>query len=185
MFTIESLINEAIFQHEGFADNISEESNAATTDEFSKFGITQKMLSKYYGRAAFKYEVEALSEEVARDIYESHYYIAARINNLPKTIQVFIFDCALKHGVRRAIKFVQSVCNQAGYETNVSEDGAMGPNTRRASEWAEKMMGTVFLQALIEERRNFYQIIVEARPSKQAFLADWLKRLNVFEREIA
>jgi lysozyme family protein len=151
----------------------------------TKYGITQKTLSAYLGRAALTSEVNSLSEDVARDIYERNYYFAPRIDRLPGLIQPFVFDCAVNHGPRRAIKFVQSLCNQAGYQPLLSEDGAMGPNTRRAAEWAQREMGPVFLQALVEERRNFYRLIVRSDPSQQVFLAGWMNRANEFAEEIA
>jgi len=177
MVSINTMISDILFREGGFVDHPSDRGGP------TKFGITQKTLSAYYGRAAMRSEVEALSEEVAREIYERNYYIAPRIDKLPESIQPFIFDCAVNHGPRRAIKFVQSVCNQAGYQPQVSEDGAMGPNTRKAAEWAEKEMGELFLKALIEERRNFYRAIVEARPSQNVFFAGWMNRVNDFERE--
>lgn len=178
MFTIDQMIKDVLIREGGFVDAMGE------GDESRKFGISHTMLSEYYGRAAFKYEVETLSEEIAHDIYERNYYITPRINNLPRLIQVFTFDAAISHGTRRAIKLVQSVCNQAGYTPKLSEDGTMGPNTRRAAEWAEGVMGNIFLLALIEERRNFYRIIVTAEPAKQGRLAEWLARMDTFEQEI-
>jgi lysozyme family protein len=177
MFTIDQIISDVLIREGGFVDAIGE------GDECRKFGITHTLLSEYYGRAAFKYEVETLSEEIARDIYERNYYIAPRINNLPRLIQAFSFDSAINYGTRHAIKLVQSVCNQAGYTPELSEDGTMGPNTRRGAEWAEGVMGTIFLRALIEERRNFYRIVVAAQPAQQALLPQWLERLNEFEQE--
>ena len=177
MFTIDQIIGEVLIREGGFVDPVGE------GEESRKFGISHTLLSEYYGRAAFKYEVETLSEEIARDIYERNYYIAPRINNLPRGIQAFIFDSAISHGTRRAIKLVQSVCNQAGYTPELSEDGTMGPNTRRGAEWAEGAMGTIFLLALIEERRNFYRIITVAEPAKQVLLAEWLAKLDKFEQE--
>jgi lysozyme family protein len=151
----------------------------------TKYGITQKTLSAYIGRAALVSEVQTLSEAVAREIYERNYYVAPRIDRLPEAIQPFIFDCAVNHGPRRAIKFVQSVCNQAGCTPTLSVDGAMGPNTRKAAEWANREMGPTLLSALLEERRNFYRLIVAQRPSQEVFLTGWMNRVNEFETEVA
>ncbi len=151
----------------------------------TKYGITQATLSRYIGQAALVSDVQNLSEDVARDIYEKNYYFSPGIHKLPQEIQPFIFDCAVNHGPRRAIKFVQSVCNQAGRDPKLSEDGAMGPNTRKAAEWALEEMGEYFLKALLEERRNFYLAIVAAKPSQQVFLRGWMNRVNEFEEEMA
>ena len=100
-----------------------------------------------------------------------------------KAFKPLFFDCAVNHGPRRAIKFVQSISNQAGYEPRLSVDGAVGPNTLRGAIWAEAQMGPVFLQALLEERRNFYHLIVTNNPSQEVFLRGWLNRVNEFEEQ--
>lgn len=151
----------------------------------TKYGITQKTLSQYLGYAAVKSDVQNLDIEVARAIYEKNYYMAPGIYKLPEPIQAFIFDSAVNHGPRRALKFVQSVCNQAGVEPATSVDGAMGPNTLRAVNWTNEQMGDVFLTALIEERRNYYLLIVANNPSQEVFLRGWMNRVNEFDTEVA
>jgi lysozyme family protein len=179
MHTVQEMIDGILRREGGYVDHPADRGGP------TKFGITQKTLSAYIGRSALESEVKSLSEEVAREIYERNYYIAPRIDRLPEAIQPFIFDCAVNHGPRRAIKFVQRVCNQAGYTPPLSVDGAMGPNTRKAAEWADREMDTEFLPALLEERRNFYRLIVKQRPSQEVFLAGWMNRVDEFEREVA
>ncbi|MEJ2037996.1 MAG: glycosyl hydrolase 108 family protein [Desulfosarcinaceae bacterium] len=179
MATIDDMINDILRREGGYVDHPADRGGP------TNHGITIKTLSNYIGRAALKSEVESLSEDVARDIYERNYYAAPRVDRLPPEIQPFIFDCAVNHGPRRAIKFVQSVVNQAGYDPPLSVDGAMGPNTRRGAEWAQREMGPVFLEALMEERRNFYRLIVRERPSQKVFLAGWMNRVDEFKTERA
>lgn len=179
METVDEMIDQILVREGGYVDHPDDRGGP------TKFGITQKTLSLYYGRAATVSEVKQLSVEVAREIYERNYYLGPSLNTLPPRIQPFLFDSAVNHGARRAIRFLQSVCNQAGYTPRLSEDGAVGPNTRRAANWAEREMGEVLLKALIEERRNFYRVIVEARPSQQVFFRGWMNRVDEFERELA
>jgi lysozyme family protein len=179
MHSVQEMIDDILRREGGYVDHPADRGGP------TKYGITQRTLSVYIGRAALASEVQALSEAVAREIYERNYYIAPRIDRLPETIQPFIFDCAVNHGPRRAVKFVQSVCNQAGYTPLLSVDGAMGPKTKKAAEWAEGDMGPYFLPALLEERRNFYRLIVAQRPSQEVFLAGWMNRVDEFEMEVA
>jgi lysozyme family protein len=179
MDILNDMISNILRREGGFVDHPADRGGP------TKYGITIKTLSGYLGRAALRQEVEALSEAVARDIYERDYYVSPRVDRLPASIQPFIFDCAVNHGTRRAIKFVQSVCNEAGYQPRLSVDGAMGPNTKKAAEWAEARMGDVLLKALIEERRNFYRAIVAARPSQEVFLKGWMNRVEEFETGVA
>ena len=179
MKTVDEMIDDVLRREGGFVDHPLDRGGP------TKYGITQKTLSRYVGRAVLRSEVEGLSEDVAREIYERNYYKAPGIDRLPEAIQPFVFDCAVNHGPRRAIKFLQSVCNQAGYTPPLDEDGALGPNTLKGVTWAEEMMGPTFLSALLEERRNFYRLIVEADPKQKVFLNGWMNRVNQFEREAA
>ena len=179
MISVEQMIDDILRREGGYVDHPADRGGA------TNFGITHQTLSNYYGRAVLKQEVMDLDEDVARDIYERNYFVGPRIDRLPSSIQPFTFDSAVNHGPRRAIKFVQSVCNQACYEPVLSVDGAMGPNTRKAAYWAEQEMGEYFLKALLEERRNFYRLIVQARPSQEVFLKGWMNRVDEFEQELA
>lgn len=177
MKSIEEMIQDILRREGGYVNHPSDRGGP------TNHGITQATLSRYYGRAATISEVKQLSAEVAEEIYRRDYFIAPGIDTLPAFIQPFIFDCAVNHGPRRAIRFVQSVCNQAGFNPLLSEDGAMGPNTRRGVQWAEQVMGSIFLKALLEECRNFYLTIVAAKPSQEVFLKGWMNRVNEFEVE--
>ena len=179
MQSVDDMIDDILRREGGYVDHPADRGGP------TKFGITQKTLSAYVGYNVLAKEVQNLSESVARDIYERNYYILPRIDRLPESIQPFIFDCAVNHGPRRAIKFVQSVCNQAGYQPPLSVDGAMGPNTSKGATWASNAMGELFYKALLEERRNFYRTIVAANPSQKVFLNGWMNRVNEFETETA
>jgi len=173
------MIDAILAREGGFVDHPADDGGP------TKYGITQKTLSAYLGYSAMRSDVENLSEDLARDIYESRYYLGPRIDRLPQDVQPFVLDSAVNHGPRRAIKFVQSVCNQAGCKPQIDEDGVMGPGTRRAVEWAHASMGEYFLKALIEERKNFYYLIVRARPSQKVFFNGWMNRIKDFEQEVA
>jgi len=130
MKSIDQMIQDVLRREGGFVDHPNDRGGP------TNHGITQKTLSLYYGYSATKAEVESLSVNVAEEIYKRNYYYGPGINTLSENIQPFIFDCAINHGPRTAIKFIQRVCNQAGYEPALSEDGAIGPNTRKAADWA-------------------------------------------------
>ena len=179
MKTIEQMIDDVLVREGGYVNHPADRGGA------TNFGITLATLSKYLGQAATLADIQSLSLEVAREIYQRNFYFSPGLHTLPDTIQPFVFDSAVNHGPRTAIRFLQSVCNQAGYQPVLSEDGAIGPNTRRGIAWAIEAMGDVFLQAIVEERKNFYLIIVAARPSQEVFLNGWMTRIKEFEQEVA
>jgi lysozyme family protein len=150
----------------------------------TNFGITQKTLSKYLETVVTAETVKALDVETARDIYELHYYRAPRIDRLPPQIQPFLFDCAVNHGPRRAIKFLQEVCNEAGYGP-LTIDGLMGPKTKAQAYACCEELGEWMIVALVEERQMFYVEIVDRNASQSVFLKGWLARARSFLPNVA
>jgi lysozyme family protein len=175
--SIEAMIDDVIRREGGFVDHPADRGGP------TRFGITQKTLSRYLGRAAGKEEVRSLARDVAADIYRRAYYLEPRIDATPASIRAFMFDSAVNHGPRRAIRLLQQVCNGAGFG-DLAVDGLLGPATRRQAGIAEDAMGPWLLAALAEERLMFYRQIVERDPSQQVFLKGWMNRLAEFDRMI-
>ncbi|MGI9492917.1 MAG: glycoside hydrolase family 108 protein [Geminicoccaceae bacterium] len=176
--SVDAMIDDILRREGGFVDHPADRGGA------TNFGITIKTLSRYLGRAVTVSEVRGLSVDLAREIYRRSYYIEPRIDALPDRIQPFLFDAAINHGPRRAIKFLQAVCQDCGFGPN-GIDGIAGPNTRRAAEAADQAMGDWLLAALAEERRLFYRLIVERDSSQKVFLAGWMNRVDEFDVEVA
>ncbi|WP_087018372.1 glycoside hydrolase family 108 protein [Thaumasiovibrio subtropicus] len=178
MESIETMIADVLKREGGYVNHPFDRGGP------TKYGVTQRTLSRYIGRQASREEVKSLDVSVAKEIFLQNYYLKPSIHRLPPEIQPFIFDAAINHGPRRAIKFVQSVCNQAAVSRVIKEDGAIGPNTLSAVKDTLNAMQGHFLEALIEERRNFYHIIVAANPSQKVFLKGWENRLAEFESKV-
>jgi lysozyme family protein len=179
MQSVNEMIDGILRREGGFVNHPADHGGA------TKFGITLNTLSHYLGKPVSASDVEGLDEDTARQIYQRNYFYGPKIDQLPPLIQPFIFDCAVNHGARRAIKFVQTVCNKEGYLPPLAEDGIMGAKTKTTAEKATEEMGDAFLKALLDERRRFYQAIVDQDPSQQVFLAGWMNRVNEFDTEIA
>lgn len=174
MRTVDELIDDILRREGGFVDHPSDRGGP------TKFGVTQKTLSAWLGRPVSVDEVRNMEESTAREIYERDYYTGPRIDTLPEEIRPLVFDCAVNHGPRQAIKFVQRVINLAGFGP-VAVDGALGPKTREAARTAQAEMGCLFNNAILEERRNFYRMIVARDQSQEVFLAGWMNRAKEFE----
>jgi lysozyme family protein len=171
---VDRMIDDVIRREGGYVDQRADRGGP------TKFGITQATLSRHLGHSAEVEEVRQLSPECARQIYLQDYYERPGIDRLPERIQPFVFDSAVNHGPARAIRFLQQVCNAAGFGM-LRVDGICGPVTARAAATADGAMRDWLLAALVEERRNFYYAIVEGDPSQQVFLEGWLNRLAEFE----
>jgi len=172
--TIEGMIDDILRREGGFVHHPADRGGP------TKHGITQRTLSAYLGRAATVEEVRSLSAELAAEIYRRDYFLAPRLDGLPARIQPFVFDSAVNHGPRRAVRLVQQVCDAAGFGP-IAPDGIFGPQTRRAAAEADRVMGAWLLAALVEERRNLYRQIVAHDPSQRVFLDGWMNRVAEFD----
>lgn len=170
---IRELIDDVLTKEGGFVNHPADKGGA------TNFGITQRTLSKYLERSVSVEEVRAMDIETARDIYELRYYRAPKIDRLPPAIQHFVFDCAVNHGPRRAIKFVQEICNDVGYGP-LTADGLMGPKTKAQALACFEELGQWMIVALVEERQMFYANIVANHPDQSVFLVGWLNRARSF-----
>lgn len=175
---VNNLINEVLSKEGGYVNHEADKGGP------TNYGITQMTLSRYLEKVVTAEEVKALDLETARDIYELRYYRTPRIDKLPEEIQPFVFDCAVNHGPRRAIKFVQNVCNDAGFGPMVV-DGLMGPKTKTQSSACYEKLQEWMVVALVEERQMFYLNIVASNETQEVFLAGWLNRARSFLPEVA
>jgi lysozyme family protein len=171
---VEQMIDDVIRREGGFVDHPQDRGGP------TNFGITQATLSRHLGRPASVDEVRQLSRNLAREIYRRAYFEGPGIGRLPGRVQPFVFDAAVNHGPGQAIRFVQRVCNAAGFGP-LTVDGACGPLTERVAAAADRVMGDWLLAALVEERRNFYLALVARRPEQRVFLNGWLNRLAEFD----
>ncbi|MFC3200300.1 glycoside hydrolase family 108 protein [Alteromonas oceani] len=145
----------------------------------SNFGITQNTLSRYLGTVVTPDILKALDIETVRDIYELNYYRIPRINKLPEPIQPFLFDTAVNHGPRRAIKFLQQVCNEAGFGPILC-DGFMGPKTQAQAQACFEELGDWMLAGLVRERQMFYVNVISFDSGSNVFLKGLLARARSF-----
>jgi lysozyme family protein len=75
-------------------------------------------------------DVRALTVEQARVFYRERVWNALGLDGLPGPVGVAVFDAAVNCGARRAVVWLQQVCNAAGED--LACDGLAGPRTREA-----------------------------------------------------
>lgn len=172
--SVDSMISDIIRREGGFVDHPADRGGP------TNYGITHKTLARYLGRDVTSRDVRGLSRELAAEIYRRAYFLEPRIDALPASIRAFLFDSAVNHGPRRAVRFLQQVLNAAGFGP-LGVDGLAGPKTRRQASQADQAMGPWLLAALAEERRMFYRLIVERDPSQRVFFKGWMNRVAEFD----
>lgn len=173
--TVNEMLDTILIHEGGFVDDPDDRGGA------TNYGVTQQTYSNWLGRPASVQDVKDITKDVAKKIYLSNYYFDPHIDQLPESIQLFVFDCAVNHGPSRAIKFIQQVCNNLAH-TPLEVDGLCGPNTCRAAEACLIKQGSAINTMLVDERIRFYAHIVANDASQQKFLKGWLNRAESFRR---
>jgi len=176
--SVEHIIKDIIRREGGYVNHPNDRGGP------TKYGITQRTLSRYLGREATIEDVKNMTQETAYEIYERDYYKGPRIDTIPTEIQAVVTDASVLYGPKRAIIFLQNIVNEAGFGP-ISTDGILGPNTRNKVIEAYNNMKEYFINAYVEERIMFCKRIVANNPSQSVFLKGWTNRANEFRVEVS
>lgn len=114
---------EHIFRHEAGFINHPKDPGGATN-----MGITRATLSAWRGEQASVADVRNLTRLEARQIYMALYWNPVRGDQLPRGLDLSVFDMAVNAGPRRSIMLLQRALRDNALEI----DGAIGPMTLAA-----------------------------------------------------
>lgn len=134
-------------------------------------GIAAPVLASWLGRIPTVQEMKTLSKQTALAIYKKNYWDRMKgdlIQN--QAVADILFDGCVNHGVTRGIKLMQKA-------VNVAQDGIMGPITLNAINTRDPRL---VYERYKNERRAFYQQIVDNDPKQGTFLTGWMNRINSF-----
>lgn len=174
---VDDIIDEIIRKEGGYVNHKSDRGGP------TNMGITMKTLSDYYGRKVTIDEVMNLSKDQAKEIYARRYFYGPRFDSLPEGLQPIATDTGVLFGPRKAVMFMQTIVNQAGFGP-VDVDGLLGPISRERIKKAYDEMGPYFINAIVEERINYHEWRVESDPSQKVFLKGWINRAESFREEV-
>lgn len=131
-------------------------------------GVTLPTLSDYLGRPARVEELAELSEEMAKDIYETLYWKRSGADRLPVGLDTAVFDFAVNSGPKRAVQFLQRL-------VDVEDDGVLGRMTLAAVEQTIAEVGALELVLrYIRARRDF----LRRQPDYRVFKRGWENRID-------
>lgn len=169
----------------GYSDNTDDKGGK------TNWGITEATLS-----AAFKVgivshnNIKDLTVEEAKTIYKVNYWDKCKCDDLPKPLDLYVFDTAVNCGVGTSAKFLQEVINKAVGANILAVDGIIGAMTIGAVEgWlsrykADCTFPVLFLCNLFMDRRlQYYSNIVAKNGSQLVFLRGWLNRVLKLKEE--
>ncbi|WP_445501818.1 glycoside hydrolase family 108 protein [Microvirga sp. G4-2] len=153
-----------VLQHEGGFVRHPRDSGGATN-----FGITLQTLSRARGYAASIDDVRHLTPEEAAAIYRHFYWDAVRADDVPRGLDLALFDLAVNSGPDRAIMLLQKVLC-------VAVDGLIGPVTLEAARSTDAIDA---IRRLTQERLGFLSRLA----NWPIFGRGWRRRVLDIERE--
>jgi len=131
-------------------------------------GVTLKTYSEYLGRPASKQELRAIPDNHLENIYRKKYWDKVRGDDLPRGMDLCVFDFAVNSGPSRAIKILQALCK-------AKPDGIIGPATLKAvNDWFIDAAPSIS----IDEYQHARQHYLEAIPTFSTFGKGWTRRVK-------
>lgn len=104
-----------------------------------------------------------MPRDTAKAIYQAQYWAPISGNNLPATVAFQVFDAAVNHGPKQAVKWLQAAAGTV-------QDGIIGPQTLAAAQRAEP----VVLGLLFNSARMFFYTDLPTWPN---FGKGWARRV--------
>lgn len=89
-------------------------------------------------------------------------------------IATVLYDGAVNHGTATSVRLVQRAYNATNPKTVLATDGILGPKSRAVLLAADSRLARLAIQ----KRREYFEAIVNNRPSQKCFLRGWLNRVN-------
>lgn len=177
--TIDDIVNEILRREGGFVDDPSDKGGA------TNFGVSLRYmrgigLDLDGDGDVDRDDVLLVTRERAAQLFKDDFFYGPKIDQLPEYLHAPMFDFAVNSGPAAAVRALQKVCTTLGYPC--VPDGRLGPKTRAAVErmYAERSRRRV-VNALVEQRVDYYTEIALDDPSQQRFLKGWIARAREFE----
>ena len=183
MKSVQELAREIVAREGGYVhdpDDLGGETNfGVTIGTMRRLGIDLNRDGAVDNR-----DIRAMSADRAAEIYFAHYFTQPRICDLPPQLQASVFDMYVNAGAG-AVKILQRLLTQMGYPC--SDDGVIGPVTRRAAAMAAADAPSHIADAYGIARRNFYYALGDGRPASRKFArrrdggkGGWITRAEEF-----
>lgn len=120
----------------------------------TNLGVTQRVWQKWVGRKVTEEEMRALTVAQVLPLYHQEYWQPVRGDELPRGVNMMVFDIAVNSGPKRAILMLQKGINALpGGRVKVAVDGAIGPKTIAAAASADSL---ALIKAIANSRVWFY-----------------------------
>jgi lysozyme family protein len=151
-----------VLKHEGgYADHPADPGGA------TNMGITHTTLAAWRGKPVTRQDVRALTRDEAAAIYRARYWDVIRGDDLPRGVDLCVFDFAVNSGPARAARSLQAALG-------VEMDGTIGPLTLAA---AAKREPRALISDLCARRLAFLRSL----STYSVFGRGWERRVSEIE----
>ncbi|CAK0740348.1 PG_binding_3 domain-containing protein [Azospirillaceae bacterium] len=145
----------------------------------TKWGITSRVYCEYLGKPVTPDMVKAMPWVHALAIYRERYWLRAGIDRLPEALQPVVFDMAVNHGPGTAGRLLQHALGELGWP--IIGDGIIGKITSGIATRAVFDLGAKrVIDAICDQRREYYQSIISHDLSQSVFARGWLDRCESY-----
>jgi lysozyme family protein len=140
----------------------------------TNLGITLRTLASWQGlnfdetteeaKTKLLADLKALTKREAAEIYRANYWLPMRCGDLPRGVDLMLFDFGVNAGPRTSVKLMQRA-------VGVTADGSLGPQTLAAATATD---AGKLIDALAEARLAYYRSL----DNFDVFGAGWSKRTS-------
>ena len=165
MLSVHAIAEEIVTREGGYVNDPDDPGGA------TKFGVTIHTMRRLGLDLTGDGEVTAqdvknLNRSQAVDIFVDHYFNKPGIAGLPEPLQPSVFDMYVNAGAN-AVKILQRLLRDMGLD--VAVDGAIGPQTLRATYAAYDNGPDRLVDAYGIARRNYYYALADRRPASRKY----------------
>ena len=156
-----------VLKHEGGWSNHNRDPGGMTN-----LGVTKQTYEEWVGHPVSEQIMCKLTPQLVSPLYKVKFWDTMKCENLPKGLDLCVFDFGVNAGVRRSVRMLQRLLR-------VEDDGIIGPATLAAVEARKAVIGSHALIAFFQaERRVYYRSL----PHFHTFGRGWLRRVDAVEK---
>ncbi len=142
----------------------------------TNMGIIQKVYDAWRTKKGLpRRPVKEITRDEVEQIYWENYWTPLKCSELPKPLDLAVFDSGVNCGVGRAALWLNTALNLPA---------AMKVSAKTVEE-ARKLNPLAIARKVLDQREKHYRTIVEKNPKLKVFLKGWLNRLNDLRKEIS
>ena len=155
-----------VLKHEGGYSNHASDPGGRTN-----LGVTQRVYEAWVGHPVNEKIMRGLTPALVRPLYKRNYWDVVKADELPRGLDLCVFDFGVNAGTNRAARYLQRM-------VGASEDGVIGPKTLSLVAQHARAKGRDMIVIEYQDmRRDYYKKL----KTFTTFGKGWLRRVREVE----